>query len=134
MVPFVKRGIPSLSLQVAQNVTVSRRTIRLLAVAVLVLFGAPVVMHVVLHDLHHHEGRSTERAHIETSEHGAHEHPVIGSADSSSRVHAPASEIAEFVVIPAPVLRLTARDHVSVGALRLDVDIGVQRLLSTFLI
>lgn len=101
-----------------------RRSLRFFAVFVLALLGAPVAMHVVVHDLHDH--------------HGDHEHPVVSS---------PAPEVASVVGVALPIatapaatpvtwpsIAATDRNIVSHGALRTDNDVGLQPLLATFLI
>lgn len=114
----------------------SRRVLRSVAFLVLALLGAPVAMHVLLHDLHPH-GDSAPAAIGEERGHGDHEHPVVSSAPA---VTADARTVTTVVTVVPPVSvmlvhRASAhRNRVSPGALRLDDDVGLHTLLSTFLI
>jgi hypothetical protein len=113
-----------------------RSTNRLFAFVVLALLGAPLAMHVVLHDLQeHHHGEA--QAHVGENGHGDHEHPVVSS---------PAPQVPSLtrVVLPIAVqcamtlatwsIPTADRNVVSFGALRMDDDVGLQAVLSTFLI
>lgn len=114
-----------------------RSTVRSIALFVLALLGAPVAMHVVMHDLHDHHDANADAAMIDTG-HGDHEHPIVGSSappmPSLTRAALP------IVTTPAALLstwsRMTIaeRNVLSHGALRMDDDVGLQPLLSTFLI
>lgn len=115
----------------------SRSTVRFFAFLVLALLGAPVAMHVVMHDLHgHHEEMGP--ATVDGGGHGDHEHPVVS---------APAPEVPSLTRAALPVAAVPAataatwtrvaaidRNVLSFGALRMDDDVGLQPLLSTFLI
>jgi hypothetical protein len=104
---------------------------RVLAVIVLALLGAPVAMHVVMHDLHghHHDEQHADTA---MSQHGDHEHPLVGAATPAAPRAARTVLIVHALV--APPQPRTERDLLSHGALRIDDDVGLQPLLSTFLI
>jgi hypothetical protein len=115
-----------------------RSTVRILTFIVLVLLGAPVAMHVVVHDLDEHHDAGAATAMIEHGGHGDHEHPIVGSS-------APQVSILTRAALPvattAGVARATSiyvaranRNIVSHGSLRMDDDVGLQPLLSTFLI
>ncbi len=114
-----------------------RTLLRLIAVLVLVLLGAPLVMHVVMHDLHqnHHDGET--RHADENAEHSDHEHPIVTSAPLQVPVHpAPVTSVdLETASAVSRVSLLTdERNTVAMGAVRIDEDTGLQSLLSTFLI
>jgi hypothetical protein len=115
-----------------------RSIVRILAVFVLVLLGAPVAMHVVLHDLQGHHDAHADAVLIHDAHHGDHEHPIVASpAPAAMRLTRTALPVA-LVVAPQPVTpRLASRaprNVLSLGALRTDDDVGLQPLLSTFLI
>ncbi len=107
----------------------------MLSFVILALLGAPVALHVVLHDLHDHEGQRSH-AYLNGADHGNHEHPIIPSAVPEAP--APASAVLLMVVVrdPATWIRATRaeRNEIAHGAVRLDDDVGLQTLLSTFLI
>jgi hypothetical protein len=113
-----------------------RPTVRILAFFVLALLGAPVAMHVVMHDLHDHH--DADAAMIEHGGHGDHEHPIVGASlpqlPSLTRAALPIATMP--AATPATwTVRMTAeRNVVAHGALRMDDDVGLQPLLSTFLI
>lgn len=117
-----------------------RPTLRLLAFVVLALLGAPVAMHVVLHDLHDHHDALVEAdaAMIEHADHGEHEHPIVGSPAPASLRHVRTVAPVAMILAAAPATithRAGAeRNVLSLGALRIDDDVGLQPLLSTFLI
>lgn len=115
----------------------SRSTLRFFALIVLALLGAPVAMHVVMHDLHgHHEEVATTGIYEAT--HGDHEHPIVSSsAPQVSRL----TRVAVQADITPPAtatnwtrITISNRNVRSLGALRMDDDVGLQSLLSTFLI
>jgi hypothetical protein len=115
-----------------------RSTVRILAFSVLALLGAPVAMHVVLHDLHDHHDAHADAAMIDDTNHGDHEHPIVGSP-SPAAVRLTRTPVPVLVAVaPQPVtLMLGAsaeRNALSLGALRTDDDVGLQPFLSTFLI
>lgn len=114
-----------------------RSTVRLLAVFVLALLGAPVAMHVVMHDLHDHHEAATDGYEAGPT-HGDHEHPVVSSPGPQMPGLARAALPIVVTTAAAEVTwnRLTTeeRNIVSLGALRTDDDVGLQPLLSTFLI
>jgi hypothetical protein len=111
-----------------------RSTVRLFAFVVLALLGAPVAMHVVMHDLHAHPDESAA-AH---PHHGDHEHPIVSSAGPEVPSVTPA--VLPVALVPAATpatwtrVASTDRTFLSFGALRMDEDVGLQPLLSTFLI
>jgi hypothetical protein len=115
-----------------------RSTVRILAVFVLALLGAPVAMHVIVHDLLDHHHRADANAVMIDRGHGDHEHPMVGSAPSQtpnvSRSALPLA--ANPAAAPATwnSIATAERNIVSHGALRIDDDVGLQSLLSTFLI
>jgi len=114
-----------------------RQTVRFFALATLALLGAPVVMHVVMHDLHHHaeeHGLAVER----DASHGDHEHPIVSSSAPQvpSLTRLALTVFALPAATPATWTNATRvqRNVIAHGALRLDDDVGLHRLLSTFLI
>lgn len=115
----------------------SRSTARLFAFVVLALLGAPVAMHVVMHDLHDHHGEHAD-AYEAASGHSDHEHPMVSSpAPQVPDVTRMASPVAIVpAATPATWTRVASWDRnvLSFGALRMDDDVGLQPLLSTFLI
>lgn len=115
-----------------------RTTARLLAVLVLALLGAPVALHVVVHDLAgHHDDHHDEVAMI-SALHGDHEHPVVGAASSAAarviRATLPLADPARSQPMAAIRAANADRNVVAFGALRTDDDVGLHTLLSTFLI
>ena len=122
----------------APAIGMRRSTVRLFAFFVLALLGAPVAMHVILHDLHDHHDALADAAMIERGEHGDHEHPVVGASSpqvpSLTRTALPV--VATAAEIPAAWTRITTagRNVITFGALRTDTDVGLQPLLATFLI
>lgn len=115
----------------------TRSTVRFFACLVLALLGAPVAMHVVMHDLHdhHHEAAAADGAQAGVPDH---EHPVVASpAPQVPSVTRAALPLAiESAATPATwtSIVMAKRNAVSHGALRMDDDVGLQPLLSTFLI
>ncbi|MDP9194703.1 MAG: hypothetical protein M3P06_23645 [Acidobacteriota bacterium] len=115
----------------------SRSTVRIFAVLVLALLGAPVAMHVVMHDLHDHRDAHADAAMIDTG-HADHEHPIVGSSAPQASTFARAA--LPILTTPAALPALWSRtatverNALSHGALRMDDDVGLQPLLSTFLI
>ena len=94
-------------------------------------------MHVVMHDLHDHHDEVAE-AYDAKAGHSDHEHPIVSS---------PAPQLPDVTrlavrveIIPAATpatwtsVASTDRNVLSCGALRMDDDVGLQPLLSTFLI
>lgn len=115
----------------------NRSTIRIVAIAILALFGAPVAMHVVMHDLHSHHGLGA-MAFERRSGHHDHEHPIVSSAVPQMPSMA---GVAQTIPVPPAAASMTwastaraERNVVAFGALRTDTDVGLQTLLSTFLI
>lgn len=110
-------------------------TLRLVAFVVLALLGAPVALHLVLHDLHH-PGVQPASACLNHADPADHEHPVVSSGVQQLR--APSRSVEPVIVNPAPASFTSSsrveRNTVAHGALRLDDDVGLQPLLSTFLI
>jgi hypothetical protein len=114
-----------------------RPTIRFFAFVILALLGAPVALHVVLHDLHdHHDEVAVEN--VEATDHGDHEHPVISSpapqVPSLTRVALPLAILPAATKATWSIVATIDRNVLSFGALRTDDDVGLQPLLSTFLI
>ena len=122
----------------APTIDMRRSTVRLLAVFVLALLGAPVAMHVILHDLHDHHDALAEAAKVDRGDHGDHEHPIVGSPAPSvpSLTRAALPIVATAAEFPATWTRITTaeRNVIAFGALRTDTDVGLQPLLATFLI
>ncbi len=114
-----------------------RSTTRFFAVIVLALLGAPVAMHVVLHDLHGHHDNHADIAMVE-SEHADHEHPIVGaSSPAALRVVRAALPVVAATAPQAtisPAIVAGERNVLAHGALRIDDDVGLQPLLATFLI
>jgi hypothetical protein len=117
-----------------------QKTLQAVAIAILALLGAPLAMHVVLHDLHHEHG-DHHRDHdagmnVEPTGHSDHDHPVIASSPAAHP--APARTFVATVIPPFASASAAGealdRSLVSVPALRLDNDVGLQALFSTFLI
>lgn len=104
---------------------------------ILALLGAPVALHVVLHDLHGHEEHGAVPAGVGAEEHGPHEHPVVASVPPPEAV--PPGDgvrlpgLNAVAASPGDIGR-SARNVIAHGALRMDDDVGLQPLLSTFLI
>ena len=115
-----------------------RSTVRILAFFVLALLGAPVAMHVVMHDLHDHHHADAAAAMIDGGGHADHEHPIVGS--SAPQIPSLIRTALPIETTPAEVpgawtgMKTAERNVVSHGALRMDDDVGLQPLLSTFLI
>lgn len=114
-----------------------RSTLRLVALLVLALLGAPVAMHVVMHDLHdHHEDHA--EPHDGGMSPGDHEHPIVSS--SAPEVPSLSAATLPVAVAPYPTAAIwnstarSARNALAHGALRSDEDVGLQPLLATFLI
>lgn len=96
-------------------------------------------MHVVMHDLHEYHHDEHAAAFLGQPGHGDHEHPIVSSP--VPQVPNPARVALPVVEVPAAVTAATStsvattnRNIASFGALRLDDDVGLQPLLSTFLI
>jgi len=115
----------------------SRSTLRLFAFVVLALLGAPVAMHVVMHDLHDHHGEHAD-AYEADSGHSDHEHPIVSSPAPQlpdvTRVALPVATVPAAASATWTTVASTDRNVLSFGALRMDDDVGLQPLLSTFLI
>jgi ABC-type Zn2+ transport system substrate-binding protein/surface adhesin len=124
----------------------SRSTVRLFAFVILALLGAPVAMHVVIHDLHdHHDHHDHHDQHGERADayeaesaHSDHEHPIVSSPaprlPDATRVALPAAIVRAVTSATWTTVANTDRNVLSFGALRMDDDVGLQPLLSTFLI
>ena len=104
---------------------------------VLALLGAPVAMHVVMHDLHDHHGDAPASV-VEEAGHGDHEHPIVSSPAPQlpdvTRMALPAAIVPAATWATWTSVASTDRNVLSAGALRMDDDVGLQPLLSTFLI
>jgi len=115
----------------------SRSTLRLFAFVVLALLGAPVAMHVVMHDLHDHHGEHADAYEAESG-HSDHEHPIVSSPapqlPDATRVALPVAIVPAAALATWTSVASTDRNVLSFGALRMDDDVGLQPLLSTFLI
>lgn len=115
----------------------SRPTARLFAFVVLALLGAPVAMHVVMHDLHGHHGEHADAYEAESG-HSDHEHPIVSSPAPQlpdvTRVTLPVAIVPAVTPATWTTIATTDRNVLSSGALRMDDDVGLQSLLSTFLI
>ena len=117
-----------------------RSTLRFLAVVILALLGAPVAMHVVMHDLHHaHHDDDGDPFSVTTVTHSGHEHPIVSPA--APRTPSPGRAMnTSSTLLPAttavPLLRELAdrRNIIAFGGFRIELDTGPQSLLSTFLI
>ena len=96
-----------------------------------------MAMHVVMHDLHGHHDEHAEATMIDTG-HGDHEHPIVSSSapPMPSLTRAVLPVVTTPAALPATWMRMAAaeRNVLSGGALRMDDDVGLQPLLSTFLI
>lgn len=109
---------------------------RLFAVIVLSVLGGPLALHFVVHDLHHAHVLDAEA--FEAGAHGNHEHPVVGSSQPQVRhlnrsLLVPATFAQQSTMVVRQILS-RERNFIAFGALRLDEDVGLQPLLSTFLI
>jgi hypothetical protein len=115
----------------------SRSTVRLFAFVVLALLGAPVAMHVVIHDLHAHHDEHAD-AYEADSGHGDHEHPIVSSPapllPGVTRAALPVAIVPAATAATWTSVASTDRNVLAFGALRMDDDVGLQPLLSTFLI
>ena len=115
----------------------SRSTVRFFACVVLALLGAPVAMHVIMHDLHdhHHEAAAAEGAQAGAPDH---EHPIVASPAPQvpclTRAALPPAILPAAMPVTWTSIATAKRNVVSQGALRTDDDVGFQPLLSTFLI
>lgn len=113
-----------------------RSSVRFFAFAIVLFLGAPVAMHVVIHDLHageEHHGAPDQS----NPGHGDHEHPVV----SSPQLQVPiltqsfdAPVVVDVVLAECTRVATMARSVMTHGAVRLDNDVGLQPFLSTFLI
>lgn len=111
-----------------------RNTARFTAFLVLALLGAPVTMHVLLHDLHDHHAEHADGAGMRE---GEHEHPIVGSPAPTvpSLTRAGLTVAAQSGASVMTARAATAeRNILAFGALRIDTDVGLQPLLATFLI
>jgi hypothetical protein len=115
----------------------SRSSLRFVAFIVLALLGAPVAMHVVMHDLHDHHDEVAEAYGAKTG-HSDHEHPIVSSPAPQlpdvTRVTLPVATVPAATAATWTRIASTDRNVLSFGALRMDDDVGLQPLLSTFLI
>jgi hypothetical protein len=90
-----------------------------------------------VHDLHDHHDAHADAAMIEIG-HGDHEHPIVG-ASTPVAVRIVRADLSAVVATAPQSIVSTAvataeRNLLSLGALRIDDDVGLQPLLSTFLI
>ena len=113
----------------------SRSTVRFTAFIVLALLGAPVAMHVLTHDLHDHHDEAAA-GYGANAGHGDHEHPIVSSA--APRLATVTHAALPVAIVPAATpatwigITISDRNVLSAGALRMDDDVGLQPLLSTF--
>ncbi len=121
----------------APTIGMRRSTVRSIAFFVLALLGAPVAMHVVLHDLHDHHHPHADAAMIDLG-HGDHQHPIAGASPPAAVRVVRASVPVVAATLPqamvSAAMATAERNVLSLGALRIDDDVGLQPLLSTFLI
>lgn len=113
----------------------ARSGVRVIALLVLVLLGAPLATHVIVHDLHEHR-EAAEPASLDGGDHGDHEHPIV-NAPAPARIVRSTIEAATVVIatrVTTTILVSEQRNVLSVGALRIDDDVGLHAFLSTFLI
>jgi hypothetical protein len=115
-----------------------RPTLRVFAFFVLALLGAPVAMHVVLHDLHAHEDEHAAAV-TGAGNHNDHEHPIVSSqppqVPSLSRAAQPV--VGPSLPEPQQWIRIAtdARNVIAHGAIHAtDEDVGLHSLFSTYLI
>lgn len=113
-------------------------TVRTVTSLALLLLCAAIGSHVVLHDLSEPSHDDFALAHVPDHEH---DHPVTPQVTARHLVALSFSSMTIHVFAPAvlpPSLPDDAassiRNVVSVGALRADEDVGLQPLLSTYLI
>jgi hypothetical protein len=115
----------------------SRSTVRLFAFVVLALLGAPVAMHVVMHDLHDHHDEHADTYEAESG-HSDHEHPIVSppapQLPDVTSAALPVAIVPDALTATWTSVAGTDRNVLSFGALRMDDDVGLQSLLSTFLI
>jgi len=115
-----------------------RPTHRFLAVVILALLGAPLAVHVVVHDLHQDHHEDSTPSHPSDAEHSDHEHPVVSSATLEVPTLANTRGTCEGILSATPAARSDCFSHernlFALGALRIDDDIGLHSFLSTFLI
>lgn len=94
-------------------------------------------MHVILHDLHGDHHDAPAKAYLDRDVHD-HQHPIVSSL-------APLLPSLTRTMLPVISLSMTSpfawksgsageRNLIAFGSLRLDDDVGLQPLLSTFLI
>src|SRR5215210_5777207 len=101
----------------------SRSTVRLFAFVVLALLGAPVAMHVVMHDLHDHHEEVAE-TYGAKGDHSDHEHPIVSSSvpqiPSLTRIALPIATVAAATSTTWTRITTEVRNVLSFGALRMD--------------
>jgi hypothetical protein len=120
---------------IPSRVDMARSAVRVIALLVLVLLGAPLATHVIVHDLHEHRGASKPVS-LDGGDHGDHEHPIV-NAPAPARIDRSSIVVATVAVVArvtTTILVTEQRNLLSVGALRIDDDVGLQAFLSTFLI
>lgn len=115
-----------------------RSTVRIFAFFVLALLGAPVAMHVVMHDLHAHEGARAD-VFTDGGNHGDHEHPIVSSPSPQVPSLSLSAQPIVAASLPAPEewtrVATDARNVIAHGAIHSDDDdVGLHSLLSTYLI
>jgi hypothetical protein len=105
---------------------------------VLALLGAPVAMHVVMHDLHTHDGEHAD-ATTDDGDHTDHEHPIVSSSVPQVSSLSRAAQPAIAAPLPEPQrwtsIATDARNVIAHGAIRAtDDDVGLHSLFSSYLI
>ena len=103
---------------------------------ILVTLGAPLVMHVVMHDLHADPHQTMDLSFASDHERGGHEHPLIASASTRMpafvRIATTSAQIATDVSPSLARSMADLRNVIAPGAV--DDDTGLQSLLSTLLV
>lgn len=114
-----------------------RSTVRMFAFVILAVFTAPVAMHLITHDLHDHADEFRTLRYTAGNVHSNHEHPIVSSATPQTpsllRGAIPVAVVRPMAFAWKGVTR-AERNILALGALRMDDDVGLQKLLSTFLI
>jgi hypothetical protein len=115
-----------------------RSTVRIFAFFVLALLGAPVAMHVVMHDLLAHEAEHADAA-ANAGDHTDHEHPIVSA--SSPQVPGLCRAVQPLIAASLPEPRqwagiaTDARNVIAHGAIHsTDDDVGLHSRFSIYLI
>jgi hypothetical protein len=122
----------------APTIGMRRSTVRIFAFFVLALLGAPVAMHVVMHDLHAHQAEHADAV-ASAGNHSDHEHPIVSS--TSPQVPGLSRAVQPVIATALPERQRwtrfasNARNVIAHGAIHsTDDDVGLHSLFSTFLI